>query len=402
MAIGLVPYQWKTDGMTRWELPAGVTASIDLRRSDQISDTKATGYAIAIYPGSLPAGSVALDTGNVTRDRDAWLATLGFRPSGTNAIEWTWSQLTEGADDTHAAACRPLRTENRDRAELWLGTRYERALSATERTRQLLLCRNDLNAIFDEVVAGHLPPNMHRKALMAAARRLGLDWQTVRPAGVRWQNETAAEPATDITDDFPAGGYVALNTYNSWTTPTSTLPFTVGSGQLRIEGFVSGLANGSSHFAWNGTTLSDSNNQADFVSCTTNNFIGGVVCRGNGTSTGYAAACFSGNLYLYVVTGLTNLGSIAKAADPVRLRVQAIGSTIKASDNGSTWSISVTNTAISSGLRVGAYLFANSTYSGQYVTADSFYATDFIAAATRSTWAKRKITRGFKPNGKGF
>lgn len=395
MAVGLVPYVWKSDpgDISHWELPEGSKSAIDLRRLDQIVDPQAIGYAIAEYD-VLPDGAIPLDTGNVTLDRDAWLATLGYRPEGEHSVDWAWSHLIDGADDTHADACRPLRCGIPDSLELWLGDRHERPLGYTDWLRQAVLVRRDLDAIFDDVIAGKLPEDAHRKMLLAEARRLGIDWQTLRPKTARWRSETPLEPETTITDDFPAGGYVALNTYNSWTTPQSALPYTVGSGELRIEGFVSGLTNGGTYAAWNATTLSSSNNQADLLSVTTKNFGAGPICRGNGTATGYFACCASGNVRLFLAPGVTSLGTSAKAADPVRLRVQAIGSTIKASDNNSTWKISVTNTSVTTGLRVGAFLQALDPYAGQYVTADSFYARDFLTPASISTAPSSGSTAG--------
>ena len=109
MAVGLVPYRWVTDnGMPHWALPGRVTSAIDLRPLPLHADQQSTGYAVAVVDGELPEGSVALETGNETRDRDAWLSTLGYRPSGGNVRDWAFSHLTDGADDAGDAACRPL------------------------------------------------------------------------------------------------------------------------------------------------------------------------------------------------------------------------------------------------------------------------------------------------------
>lgn len=400
MTIGLVPYARRTEGgMSSWALPDGATSSIDLRRLSQITNEAATGYAIAIYDGSLPDGSVELDTGNVTRDRDAWLSTLGFRPEGENAIDWAWDQLSEGrgADDSHTDHCRPIRCATPGFAEMWLGSRNIRSLSHTDKLRQAVLARKDLDAIFDDVVAGKLPDGIHRKCLMAEADRLGIDWRTLRSKSSRWRNETPLVPTTVINDPFKDGGFVLLNTYNSWTTPQNTNPFQTGGGYLALEANVMF----GSYFAWHPTSLSTSNNQADAIDVTRSgdpnyNVPSGVMCRGNGTADGYTSNHYQGNFRLHSVIsgGVTELATTARGGSgPHRLRVQAIGSTIKASETGSSWGHSVTNTAVTSGLRVGFWIFSIN-FSGMYTIVQDFYARDFLTPASISTSPSSGPTSG--------
>lgn len=391
MTIGLVPYQWKTDGgMTGWALPDGSVSAIDLRPLAQITDNTATGYAIAVYDGVLPDGSVELDTGNVTRDRDAWFATLGFRPEGEDAIDWAWDQLSEGrgADDSHSDHCRPIRCATPDSVEMWLGGRNVRSLSYTDKLRQAVLSRRDLDAIFDDVQAGRLPDGVHRKALKAEADRLGIDWRTLRSKSARWRSETPLNPTTVVNDPMNSGSSVALNTHDGWTTPQAAAPFTTGGGLLSIEGWATGLTMGGKYYAWHPTGLSSSNNLSEFTGAVTSVVNAGPMCRGNGTSSGYHVQRDSEYLKLHShVSGtLTYIGdAVSPGSSPIRLRTDAIGSTIRASDNNSTWKVSVTNTAVTTGLRVGAHLMAFSTHSGQFVTATDFYARDFLTPASIST-----------------
>lgn len=395
MAVGLVPYVWgSVGGIDCWSLPSGVVSAIDLRRFDQIADHASVGYAIAIYPGDLPEGSIPLETGNVTNDRDAWFAATGFRPEGENATDWAFDQLLRGADNAHADAVRPLRCIEPSRWEMFLGGRHERMTGHIDRLRDAVYVRRDLDVIFDEVQAGRLPDGIHRKALQAEADRLGIDPLTLRSKSARWKNETPLKPTTTISDPMNSGSSVSLNTYNGWTTPQSAVPFTTGGGLLSIEGFGTGLSHGGSYAAWASTSMSSSNNQAEFVGANTSGFIAGPMCRGNGTLTGYNVCCYSGNIWLYAMPGITLLASGSKAADPVRMRVQAIGSTIKAADNNSTWNLSVTNTAITTGLRVGAFLFALSTYGGQFVTATDFLGNDFVAPTVTANSASGTFGTG--------
>lgn len=396
MNIGLVPYQWKTDGgMSFWALPDGVTSAIDLRRLDQITDKTATGHAIAIYPDALPAGSVDLDTGNVTRDRDAWLSTLGYRPAGSNAVEWAWSHLMDGADDQFAAACRPLRGGRGGRIEMHLGGRHEWALSHTERLVQAVLIRRDLDAIFDDVQAGRLPDGMHRKALQAYADDLGIDPLTLRSKAARWRNETPLRPTTSITDEGNSGSYVSMTVYG-WTETGYLNRWTTGSGLFRF----SADGSGQQSWAWHPTSLSSSNNQSSLVNVTLAAVVA-CICRGNG-GTGSSGSAWSGyildgqsgngnhNCYSVVLGVGTLITQVVRSgSDPRTWSCKAVGSSITVT--GSTGATStVTNTANTTGLRVGVYGYNSPDTS----TFETFTARDFLTPASISTSPSSGPTAG--------
>ena len=395
MSIGLVPYQWKSDAeMPHWALPNGATSAIDLRRIDQISDQQATGYAIAIYPDVLPAGSVDLDTGNVTRDRDAWMSTLGYRPAGANAVEWAWSHLMDGADDQFAAACRPLRGGRRGRIEMHLGGKHERALSHTERLVQAVLVRRDLDGIFDDVQAGRLPDGMHRKALQAYADDLGIDPLTLRSKAARWRNETPLRPTTSITDEGWSGATQTVAAYG-WTALLNSHVFNTGGGTFTFED----TGNSASSAVFHPTALSSSNASASAVT-NSNTDYSGPVCRGSGTTgsnwNGYGSCSCLGPgqnfLFSFVNAVQTQLSPYVKQGTyPQTRRVEAINSTIKGSDSESTWKLTVTNTAISSGLRAGLW-GSRSGYGA--VVFSVFNARDFLTPASISTSPSSGPTSG--------
>lgn len=395
----LVQYQWKTDAeMPHWALPDESKSAIDLRRLDQILDPQAVGYAIADYD-VLPDGAIPLDTGNVTRDRDAWLSTLGFRPEGDNAVDQAWSMLLNGADDTHADACRPLRCGRADKFELWLGGKRERFTSHIDRLKQGVYVRRDLDRIFDDVTAGKLPAGIHRKSLKAEADRLGIDWQTLRSKSARWRGETALDPATIISDPFNSGADIALDLYNGWTCPQGNSAFSTGSGALTINAKHTGSA---THFAWSGTSLSSSNNQTDFIDTTrlddnSYNMHFGPACRGDGASTGYVCSHYVSSFRLFNSVGasLTLLSSVSRVGtEPYRLRVNAIGSTIKAAQSAASWDISVTDTAVTAGLLVGAIVLRITTSLNRRLIVQEFYAKDFGQPASISTSPASGSTAG--------
>jgi len=382
MAIGLVRYQ-RSDGLPYWHLPSGATSSIDLRRRSQITDPASTGYAIAIYPDELPPDSIELDTGNVTRDRGAWLSTLGFQPEGDNAIDWTWSHLLDGADDTFADTCRPLRCGRPDKFEMWLGGRHERPTTHTQRLKQAVLTRYDLDRIFDEVAAGRYPNGTHRKALQAEADRLGIDWQTLRSKATRWQNETPLKPSTTITDEGWAGtsqslaayGWAVWGTSNTWTTGAGVFLFS-GNTNSGVVGF-------------HPTTLSSSDMIAT-AEVPTGGDLCGPFARGSGSTdsnwAGYGATNSAADatlqLYSFVAAAMTLIDQIwPSGSTPYTQRVQAIGSTIKAADAASAFRITATNTAITTGLRAGLWGWGGA-YSN--VTVNVFTADDFQSASSGS------------------
>lgn len=381
MVVGLVPYQWKTvGGMSFWTLPDGVTSAIDLRRIDQITDKTATGYAIAIYPDELPDGSVALDTGNTTRDRDAWLTTLGYRPAGSNAVEWAWSHLMDGADDQFAAACRPLRGGRRGRIEMHLGGKHERALSHTERLVQAVLVRRDLDVIFDDVQAGRLPAGMHRKALQAYADDLGIDPLTLRSKAARWRNETPLRPTTSITDEGWSGTSQSLAAYGWTVLGNAAHTWNTGSDVFVFHG---ASASNSGLIAFHPTALSTSNMLTTAITQAAGDYCG-PFARGSGSTnsnwSGYGCDNFAGEatlqLFAFVSSSPTLLGQDSSGSTPYTQRIQAIDSTIKASDNNSAWRLTYTNTAVTSGLRAGLW-----GWGGPYadVTINTFSANDYVA-----------------------
>lgn len=399
MAVGLVPYVWgSVGGIDCWSLPSGVVSAIDLRRFDQIADHASVGYAIAIYPGDLPEGSIPLDTGNVTRDRDAWFSTLGFRPEGEDAIDWAWDQLSEGrgADDSHADHCRPIRCATPEFVEMWLGGRNVRSLSYTDKLRQAVLSRRDLDAIFGDVVAGKLPEDAHRKMLLAEARRLGIDWQTLRPKTARWRSETPVEPATTIIDDFASGSEVALNTYNGWAHTPAIGAWVTGGGYLYCPDG-GGWAN-SSNWAYPSESLSLSNNQCDLINTSNDSFgMIAAICRGSSNLyNSYGVDNWNNGCRLirFVSGNLTSLNSLSETAGTLRLRVQAIGSTIKGSDTLSSWRHSLTDTTVTTGLKVGVFYVNLWSGAENRRQVDSFYARDFLTPASISTSPSSGSTAG--------
>jgi hypothetical protein len=390
MAVALVPYTWKTDdGMPHWALPDNVTSAIDLRPLALMPDQKSVGYAVAVIDGDLPEGSVSF-SGNETRDRDAWGSTLGFRPEGTNVAEYTRSQLLDGADDTGDAACRPLRGP-RDKVELWLGGRHEFNVSYTERLRQQVYTRNDLEKLMDDVEAERLPLVMVRKALQAYADQHGISADTLKRKTARWRGITPAKPETTITDGFrDNASFIFLAAYGWSVNGENANRFQTGNSgdglgsKLYFDGGGGGIGIGNaSTYGWHPTSLSLSDNTAiaEGVGRNGGQPALGPLCRGNGTTSGYNCDNADASLlraYSIVANVGASLGTGARSTQTRDdLRAWASGSTIRFSDKATGAAIiTVTNTALTVGLRVGVHGYSG----GGENNATGFSAYDEVAA----------------------
>jgi hypothetical protein len=412
MVAALVPFRWGDAGRgsMNWLLPAGVTSAVSLQKLATLGDPKAVEYAVATIDGPLPEGAVELETGNETRDRDAWASTLGFRPEGTNVREMTKSHLEDGADDTGDAACRPYRCGRPDRIELHLGGKVEWATNSAQRTKQAALVRRDLDAVFDAVERGELPPGMHRKFLQAEADRLGLDPLTLRSKSARWRNERPEKPETTITDPFKSGGFVVITSY---TPPGAGSAYTtVGENGARFQtgdasdglgpkivcdagslGIGAGNAN---NWAWHPTSLSSSNCywQLDQVLRSGGGAVVGVLARGNGSNQNYFVDNYGGSIRgFYHIAGVgTSIGSPSQTAALTRddLWLKCLGSTISFGDVVGVTKLSITNTAVTAGLRGGVFCYS----SGGAKDATGLYARDYVTPVVSANSASAAFGAG--------
>lgn len=392
MKVGLVPYQFHVEiqksnigadevNLEYWRLPDNVISSIDLRSIEQISNINSIGYAIAtLADDNIPEGFIELETGNITNDRDAWFSIFGFRPEGVNVTDWIFSHLTDGADDNFELSCRPLRIDNRQTLDIYLDGKKQRNLSNYEMLKQAVLARRDLDKILDDVESNKLPPDIHRKVLKAEADRLGIDWRTLRSKSKRWKNESPLEPTTEVTDTFTVADRY-LNGYNGWGSWTnSASPFYISGNKLVF--FDSNGGAYANNVIYNGTTFSSSDNLAELIDLTRGeqNPVG-IVCRGNASTTYYLSSAYQTNnrLYSFVSNAGTQLTTYGSLPATLQLRIKAVGSTISYGHVANTWQTSVTNTAITVGLRVGVYSYPTNGGSSFDRTAETFYARDYLS-----------------------
>ena len=391
MATALVPYRWKTDdGMPHWALPDNVTSAIDLRPTAMHVHLTALGYAVAVVDGELPEGAIELETGNVTRDRDAWERALFFRPSGDTVEEMVWSHLTDGADDAGEAACRPLRCHKPDRLELHLGGRKERQTTNTERLKQAVLIRADLARMVDDET---IPRRMLGKFLQAEADRMGIDAITLRGKGAKLRDIRPEKPETTITDPFrDNASFIFLSAY----TPSGAAgPWTtVGDNGSRFQTGNNGVDGLGSKVVFDGnsyagattraihpTSLSSANAYAQLEGMPRQDSPTlGPFCRGNGTDSDYFADVYYGRnrAFVHVAGTPTSLSEPNAAAGSVDTPwIRAIGSAITWGHVVGTSIATATNTAVTTGLRTG--LLGNDAV-GSVKAATGFSAYDDVAA----------------------
>lgn len=380
MVAALVPYRWQDTGggYMAWSLPSNVTSAIDLRPIAILSDANSVGYAVAMLDGALPDGAVELETGNETRDRDAWRAATGFRPVGTNAREWAFSQLLDGSDDSGDSACRPLRGQTPFSVDMHLDGKSTRQLARVKQLQQAVYARRDLDRIRQDVLDGKLPPDTHRKCLVAMARDMGMDWRDLKPA--KWgASESGIEPETTITDPGKSGGFVVITSYTPpgagsayTTTGENGNRFQTGDASdglgPKIVCDAGGLGIGTgnaNNWAWHPSSLSSANCywQLDQVLRAGSGAVVGVLGRGNGNQTNYFVDNFGGSIRgWYHIAGVgTSIGSPSQTAALTRddLWVKCLGSTISFGDVIGTAKLSVTNTAVTTGLRGGIFCYSS-------------------------------------------
>ena len=214
---------------------------------------------------------------------------------------------------------------------------------------------------------------MARKALQAYADQHGISPETLKRKTARWRGVTPAKPETTITDGFrDNASFIFLAAYgwsiagengNRFGTGNngvdglgSKLYFDGGGGVLGI-----GIGN-ASNYGWHPTSLSLSDNTAILEGVGRNGGQPalGPLCRGNGSTSGYTCDNADASLvrsFSLVANVGASLGTGARSTQTRDdLRAWASGSTIRFSDQATGAAIiTVTNTALTVGLRVGAH-----------------------------------------------
>lgn len=385
MAIGLVPYKWLDMGGGYHAWTPGVqgefTSGVDVRPlalKDRARGLSDIGYGLIEFNGPAPEGTILLGD-NVTRNKLAWKRHLGYSPKEGTPQEMLVDHCLNGADEEGELSFRPMRCRNPETYEVHFAGRITRHLSGREIAQQVVIARRDLDRLFDQVERGELPEEILGKVLQSEAQRFRMDPEEMKGAGSRWKGVKARRPETSVTDEGNAGGSITLAAYG-WTIYGTAGSWTTGSGV-----FVFTQAANNSVFALHPTSMSASHNYASTACPVTGTDPCGPLCRFSGTSTatacGYTNDNNSGLRTYSVYNGSgTLIGSTTSGSAPFTRRIDAINSTIRTTDNASTWRTSISDSTNSVGTRIGMHGYGN----GSAVTVNTFTARDYVTPTVTS------------------
>lgn len=416
------PWRWDSSGGDPyWTAPAAAVGSIDLRslaQQMQAGGNEGLGLFVAYDP--LPSEFDLLGVGSPRDIKiDARLMSaipkrLGARLAGEDLLSVLRSALTDGSDPTGDEFARPI-MPGRDRAfEFRIGPWCDREIMGPlsahwDKVQDVL--RADFTKDFEACSRGEMKDAEHyRRILDATCEKYGIeDWRQVVPVKLRASVPGRLPHETSISDDFNRTDATSLGTSSGgWSWSDLAGDWQIVSNEARANSTNTQDA-----------ARADSDLSSSDVSAVTQ--ITRLIGPGSGVSrnaTGPMArkdssatltyyhcrlAIGTSNVVaqLYKVVGgaFTQLGSDVTVtySAPDEITLECNGSSIAMIRGGSSI-ISMTDTAISSGVRTGMRAF-NSTgmAAADRCMVDNFSAEDLIASTIKYTQLEsttRGIARG--------
>lgn len=396
----LGPPEWITDGATpHYRAPVGTVGMVDLRSNVKAGTqgVQTDCFFLAVDPASpLSTTSHALLGSGDMRDirstgqmRSAWLARTGVAATGDTIADLLWSTLTDAADPTGLAACKPLMPGRDGEAELYVGGHslvrrepfdWPRGGRWVSHVRDVI--RSDIRAVFDAEQRGEIPEGHHRRMLTDLGRKFrGADWREFYPPGIPQQ--PPLPHATTKTETWPTNSTtLSSGQDNAWTEVDNDLEVTsgtlsavtLGSHAVARMDFDFGAAD---HYA-------QTQRSAD-IGSPSSTWVWAVGCRkdSTGTLTYYYADTGSGGTwrtFKRVAGTFTGIGSNTTAANAVNdvLKLDVNGSSVQRFKNGASQN-TATDTAITGNVRVVASMFASSATNKP--TQDNFEASDGLGGS---------------------
>lgn len=380
MQLAITPVEWHAEpgDFAHYRAPQSALGWIDLRPFEEMATPGVpTIGGVCLFGEDVRLDSAWVSIGGTTRrDIDAWEAAFGFRPQGDSPLDLLWDHLTRGSDPSGVSAAKPLMPSRRGRLDMHVGNqqRSERFRLATHpHTAKVLdLVRRDLASIREQardgiliapvidkqgrVVGREVDTDYHRRVMQAMMEKYGVDFATLKPSS--WDSrEMPLSHHTVLTDDFNRTDSTSIGA--NWSEVV---------GNLEIAGNELTPVSGASRCRYDvDLSTVDHYCQFDYRTTLITSSIGGAGCR-------YAAAadtCYLGlvrapsssfsKYQLYKIVGgtATSLGTDNSTGFTTgTVYIAADGSTVTLSRNGAE-KISLTDTAITSGLRGGGQ--ANST-----------------------------------------
>lgn len=411
------PWQWdSTDkSMPHWRAPSGAVGAVDLRSiPDQSAAGTSAGLGLFVSYDALPSEYDLLGVGS-PRDvkpgqkiKDAIPKRSAFSLQGDDLLTMLRSCLMDGSDPTGDSYAKPIIPGADMRFGFCCGPwqDWERTAPWNAHWHKVQdVLRADFKVCFDDAVAGRLKDREHhRRVLDAMCEKYRVDdWRAFVPLALRREIPGRLTHATTITDTFDRADASSLGTasdgftythynFNVWTIASNQAKrpaSTVGQDDCRAD-----------------SDLSSSDNSAEFtmVSMTAVDSISvGPLCRVSGSAQSYYLGLDNGGasyqrLFKCVAGAYTNIGNYSgNVPNGTLMKASANGSTIDQYE-GATSRISVTDTALSSGLRGGMY--CNTSGSGAFdVTVNDFVYKDLAASPSILYTQLEGGTRGLNRGG---
>jgi len=298
---------------------------------------------------------------------EAWKTLLGMSNlNGTKLLDVLWDTLTENADPEGEQRAYPIIPTHNGQIELYLGghslikSRVFKGITDPAWPNIQKVLRKD----FKEITASvGKTSDLPAKSLGAWKLKFKISDESLFIPDDMDKSIKAKKPETSVSDNFNrADGAIGTN----WTAHIGN--FTVSSNAVLPTG-------GAMNVATFNTELSSSDNYSESVcSSYSSGPDSGLMCRYNSgayyaywyenlsSSSGYKLTKFSGTE--------TRLGSYSASTTGARtIKVYSNGSTIKGFVDG-VEKVSVTDTTITSGVRVGIHSWSVRGYHDDFLAAD--------------------------------
>lgn len=359
-----------------WQLPASVTASIDLTPpalDSVVDDNPLTNHAICLSDSPLDSNDSHYNfgTGNVTEmqmtgaDRNAWQAITGYLPQAGTVAECIAEHLLRSPGQERV---NPLTCGFNRGLEVHLGGKiWDHTLTELNDPLALPVLRMEAESL---AKIYHEQGETQYRLSMGGVRR----WYSTRPIKELIQYLFPAgrddlplldelTPQTVITETFPSTGDITTGQDNTWTMVVGVNTIQVSPAGTLTQ---NASASASEYTALLGYTFGGSNRSATYVQGVTTNS-GGVFTRSDAT---LGNAYFCGNSRLDLVHYKRVGGTYTRLVTMTSAVVA--GNTVFASVAGSTLVLKVngvqidsrTDTAVASGTRSGVRIFQNALTAG--------------------------------------
>lgn len=359
-------------GERGWRPPTGCIGGVDLRTLPQMSQLGITpGIGLFVCESVLPSEYALLGEGDPAevrttgRLRSLWASLAGFAPQGDTLDALLIDHLTRGADPEGLSAPKPLMPSKRGRGH-WLELHLHRNVrnrpfafgedaTDTERVRDML--RREFRGYFHDAGMGRLrDASHHLRILDYWCEQYGLDdWQAFVPPDLRPHVPGRLKHETTLNESWP--------TNSSTISSGQDLTWTETSGDLEVRGGRLGEV-GENGFG-EARAEHDLSSVDHYSQCLIYDLATGTAGRTVRTLVRFSASdrthygymvepsAVSHSLFKRIAGAFTTLTftALSVPSDGSLMKGEVAGSSLMGTTGSS---ISITDTAISGGVRCGA------------------------------------------------